>query len=121
MSPNTDPEARIVAVLEASGKPLGRAALRKESGLDSEAFESAMSRLRGQEIIRKLGDTDAFRLTRWPDNQHCAYCDESITNDEYYELELRTNVTATDSRFTGTMHPDCARTVLDELSLDTSD
>ncbi|MDY6818796.1 MAG: hypothetical protein SVG88_09055 [Halobacteriales archaeon] len=117
MSTNSSPESRIVDVLETAGVPLECDQLRERTELDRQAFDTALSRLRGQEVVRKLADTDAYRLTYWPESSTCIVCEDTVTCEDYYELELNANGTTTRSDMTGILHPGCARQLLDKVSI----
>lgn len=119
---------RVVDGLEAAGEPLTRTELAEQTGLEREALESALDSLRGQQVVRRIGDGDrdgdgdedeaAFRLTYWPEQRDCVVCGEEITGEGYYDLELRSQATNTESTWTGSLHTACALELLDELSLE---
>lgn len=113
----SSPESHIVDVLESAGEPLEVRVLRDRSGLDRDQFDTALARLRGREVLRKLDDTEQYRLTYWPDSSECILCREPVTSTEYYELELEAHGSNTEAETTGSLHADCARTLLDEVSL----
>jgi len=117
MFEDASPESRIVDALKAAGDPLERGELRNRIDLGREEFDGAFARLRGREVVRKLDGGEAFRLTYWPETRECVLCDESVTSNEYYELELEAHGASTEGELTGTLHADCARWLMDELSL----
>jgi hypothetical protein len=117
MSANQSAESHIVEVLEAAGKPVARERLQARADLSPEQFDDALAQLRGQEVVRKLPETDAYRLTYWPDSPECIICDETITNEDYYELELNSHGTSTEQDLSGLLHPNCTRKLFDEISV----
>ena len=117
MASDSSIESNIVAALETASEPLERRALRERVEESADEFDAALAHLRGQEVVRKLGDTDTYRLTYWPDSRQCILCDDDITSKEYYELELEAHGISTEKETTGSLHADCARALLDNVSL----
>lgn len=111
---------RVVDALEAAGRPLDREGLRERTDLPAATLEDALDALRGQQVIRRVPgtDRDAFRLTYWPDDRDCVVCGEEIVGEEYYELELRSQATNTESTTTGSLHTACALSLFDDLHLE---
>jgi hypothetical protein len=109
-----------VDALEAAGRPLDREGLRERTDLPAATLEDALDALRGQQVIRRVPgtDRDAFRLTYWPDDRDCVVCGEEIVGEEYYELELRSQATNTESTTTGSLHTACALSLFDDLHLE---
>lgn len=113
---SSSPETQIVELLETANEPLERELLEERADLDDEAFDTALARLRGQEIVRKLGDAEAYRLTYWPESPACVLCDDDVTSSDYYELELTPHGTSTEKEVTGSLHHDCALALIDRIS-----
>lgn len=67
-------------------------------------------------MIRKLADSDAYRLTDWPDSPTCFLCDEAATTKDRYELTPNAQGANTEQEVTGVLHSECTRRLLDEAS-----
>jgi hypothetical protein len=116
MAGSSSPESEIVDVIEAAGRPLERADIEEQVAVSTERFDAALAKLRGQEVIRKLADSDAYRLTYWPDSPTCFLCDEEVTTKGHYEIKLNAQGANTEQEVTGVLHPECTERLLDEAS-----
>ncbi|ESS05187.1 MAG: hypothetical protein A07HR67_00169 [uncultured archaeon A07HR67] len=117
MPEDVSPESRIVDAIETAGRPLERAELRRRVDLSLDRFDAALATLRGQEVVRKLSGSDAYRLTYWPESPTCLVCDGEVTTTDHYELTLNAQGANTEQEVTGVLHPECTRRLLDEASL----
>jgi hypothetical protein len=108
----------LVDVLETAGEPLTREELVDRVDLPERSFDEALDFLRGQQIVRRIPERDAYRLTYWPEEHDCALCGSSVPDGAAYELRLESPETGTDDTMRGSLHRDCAARLNDELSLE---
>lgn len=116
MPGSPSPESEVVDAIESAGRPLERADIEERVAVSSERFDAALAKLRGQEVIRKLADSDAYRLTYWPDSPTCFLCDKEVTTKDHYELTLNAQGANTEQEVTGVLHSECTQELLDEAS-----
>jgi hypothetical protein len=116
-------ERKIIEEIRSSGEPLSQDTLISRADQPETDIKNAIARLRGQEMIRKLYNsdgTDRFCLTSWPEETNCPLCDELITGKNHYELTLSPQGGTTDGAYTSTLHAKCAHQLIDNIAVNES-